>query len=150
MAIRPDQRYDGVVIQGSMPVITQTGTPGYQVMLECAEGHTSFMIWLTEKNRARAEKTFTDVLGIPVEKLGDEAFFEYDLGIKIQGIEVTFGTREETYKGKTTVKVAWLGKRSSGNPAKEVAGFFGKKNGKTETPKPLIDSGPITDDDVPF
>ena len=58
MSIKADTKYNGVVAPGSQLYETQTGTLGYQVMLECPDGPTSFVIWLTQKNRERARRYF--------------------------------------------------------------------------------------------
>ena len=43
-------------------------------MLECADGSTSFVIWLTQKNRERAKKYF-EVLGVDPELLKDPGLY---------------------------------------------------------------------------
>ena len=92
--IKADFKYNGVVAPGSQLYESQTGTLGYQVMLECPEGSTDFVIWLTDKNRKRAEKFF-EVLGVDPGKLKDPDYIEYQLGLDIEGHEVSFGTRSE-------------------------------------------------------
>lgn len=145
MAIKPGKKYHGNVGHGSELRETQTGSLGYQVMLECEDGETSYTIWLTPKNRERAIKTFTEALGVPAEKLQDANYVELQMSSDIAGREVTFTTEEEEYKGKTRIKVAFLFKRSmtnGGSPAKAAASFF--KGGGP----PAAD--PITDEDIPF
>ncbi len=70
MSIKADTKYYGVVAPGSQLYETQTGTLGYQVMLECPDGPTSFVIWLTQKNRERARR-YCEVLGVDPELLKD-------------------------------------------------------------------------------
>ena len=41
MSVKADTKYNGVVAPQSQLYETQTGTLGYQVMLECADGATS-------------------------------------------------------------------------------------------------------------
>ena len=89
MNIKADARYNGIVAPGSQLYETQTGTLGYQVMLECADGSTSFVIWLTQKNRERAKKHF-EVLGVDPARLKDPGYIEYQLGLDIEGREVSF------------------------------------------------------------
>lgn len=48
--LRPDEKYQGRVREGSALIESQGGTLGYQVMLECEDGRTFFTIWITEKN----------------------------------------------------------------------------------------------------
>ena len=124
MNIKADARYNGIVAPGSQLYETQTGTLGYQVMLECADGSTSFVIWLTQKNRERAKKYF-EVLGVDPARLKDPGYIEYQLGLDIEGREVSFGTRDEEYNGKHSVKVVWIGKRSDPNLSRSAARFFG-------------------------
>ncbi len=122
--IKADSRYNGIVAPGSQLYETQTGTLGYQVMLECPEGATSFVIWLTDKNRERAKKYF-EVLGVGSEALKDSGYIEYQLGLDIEGREVSFGTKDEEFNGKHSVKVVWIGKKSDPNLSRSAARFFG-------------------------
>ncbi len=133
------KKYHGTVGHGSELIQSQSGTLGYQVNLECEDGETSYVIWLTPKTKQNAEKAFTEALGVPKEKLLNGNYIELQLGLDIAGREVTFVCQEEEYKGKSKIKVAWLFKRSAagaGSPAKAAAAFFSG----TE----------ITDDDIPF
>ena len=127
--IKADFKYNGVVAPGSQLYESQTGTLGYQVMLECAEGSTDFVIWLTDKNRKRAEKFF-EVLGVDPGKLKDPDYIEYQLGLDIEGREVSFGTRSEEYNGRQSVKVFWIGKKSNPNLSRGAARFFGAPIGE--------------------
>ena len=141
MSIRADEKYNGVVAAGSCLYETFSGTVGYQVMLECEEGRASYIIWLTPKNRERAQKCF-ELLGISEEQLKKPSFFENELAQTIEGKEVSFGTAEEEWKGKRSVKVSWIGKASTtiGQKVPSVAAqFFGGE-------RPVE----ITDDDIPF
>ncbi len=139
MSLKSDMKYNGVVAPGSQLYETQTGTLGYQVMLECPDGSTSFVIWLTQKNRERARRYF-EVLGIDPELLKDSGYIEYQLGLDIEGREVSFGTKDDEYRGKHDVKVVWIGKRSDPNLSRSAARFFGSTT---------TDSG-IPGDDIPF
>ncbi len=133
MSVKADTKYNGVVAPGSQLYETQTGTLGYQVMLECPDGATSFVIWLTQKNRDRARRYF-EVLGIDPELLKDSGYIEYQLGLDIEGREVSFGTKDEEYNGKHSVKVVWIGKPANPNLSRSAARFFG---------------GTIADGDIP-
>jgi len=124
MTLKADAKYNGTVGPGSALYETQTGTLGYQVMLECADGSTSFVIWLTQKNRDRARK-FLEILGVDPERLKDSGYIEYQLGLDIEGREVSFGTKEEEYNGRRSVKVVWIGKKSDPNLSRSAARFFG-------------------------
>jgi hypothetical protein len=122
--IKADSRYNGTVAPGSALYETQTGTLGYQVMLECQEGSTSFVIWLTDKNRERARKYF-EILGVAPEMLKDPSYIEYQLGLDIEGREVSFGTKDEEYNGKHSVKVVWIGRKTDPNMSRSAAQYFG-------------------------
>ncbi len=132
MSIKADTKYNGAVAPGSSLYETQTGTLGYQVMLECPDGPTSFVIWLTQKNRERARRYF-EVLGVDPEHLKDSSYIEYQLGLDIEGRELSFGTKEEEYNGRHSVKVVWIGKRSDPNLSRSAARFFGGSAGDGET-----------------
>jgi len=155
MGIKADWKYNGTVRAGSGLVESGTGTPSYQVMLTCEDGDTSFQIWLTEKNKERATKAF-ETLGVPADKLKDAQFFEYEMGGIIEGVEVSFGTREEEYRGKRTVKVAWIGKPSAalaGSLSSAAAAFFGGKAEAADEKRPTAvgaAGATIEDDDIPF
>lgn len=147
MAIRAGQKYHGNVTSGSEIIQSQSGSLGYQVQLECNDGATSYVIWMTPKNRERAEKVFKDALGITSEQLMDENYIELQMAADISGREVTFVTVEEEYKGKTTTKVAFLFPRSAlagKSPGKAVASFFGRGVG------PVTAANPIDDSEIPF
>ena len=131
MSLRADTRYNGIVAPGSQLYETQTGTLGYQVMLECPDGPTSFVIWLTQKNRERAKKYF-EVLGVDQERLKDPGYIEYQLGLDIEGREVSFGTKEEEFNGRQSVKVVWIGRKSDPNLSRSAARFFGGTTGDGE------------------
>ena len=133
MSIKADTKYNGIVAPGSQLYETQTGTLGYQVMLECPDGSTSFVIWLTQKNRERARRYF-EALGVDPELLKDSGYIEYQLGLDIEGREVSFGTKEDEYNGKRSVKVVWIGKRSDPNLSRSAARFFGATIGDGEIP----------------
>ena len=148
MSIKADTKYAGTVASGSQLFETQTGTLGYQVMLECADGATSFVIWLTDKNRERADKYFR-ILGVDPQRLKDPGYIEHQLGLDIDGKEISFGTKEETYNGRISVKVSWIGKKSDPNLSRGAARFFGGNPGDKEDGNPPGASG-ITDDDIPF
>ncbi len=101
-------------------------------MLECGDGPTSFVIWLPQKNRERARRYF-DVLGVDPEFLRDSSYIEYQLGLDIEGRELSFGTKEEEYNGKRNVKVVWIGKRTDPNLSRSAARFFSAP-GEAEMP----------------
>jgi hypothetical protein len=141
MGLKADFKYHGTVASGSQLMESSSGTPGFQVMLECEDGNASFVIWLTEKNRKNADK-YLKVLELDQSKLQDTTYLEYGLGQEIEGRKVTFGTKAEEYNGKTTVRVSWIGKASSDNLARTVSKYFG---GNPPETKPVI-----TDEDIPF
>jgi len=130
--IKADCRYNGVVAPGSQLYEAQTGKLGYQVMLECPEGSTSFVIWLTDNNRERARKYF-EILGVDPELLKDPNYIEYQLGLDIEGREVSFGTKDEEYNGRHSVKVVWIGRKPDPNRSRSAARFFGGAAGDEET-----------------
>jgi len=130
--IKADCKYNGTVAPGSQLYETQTGTLGYQVMLECPEGSTSFVIWLTDKNRERARKYF-EILGVDSAMLKDPGYIEYQLGLDIEGREVSFGTKDEEYNGKHSVKVVWIGRKSDPNLSRSAARYFGAAIGGENT-----------------
>jgi hypothetical protein len=119
MGIKANQRYEGTVGESSRLFVANSGTVGYQVALTCADGETDFVIWLTDKNREKAEK-YLDILGVPKDKRKNRTYWELQMALDISGHEVVFGTVEEVFRDKPTVKVAWIGAKSDA-----VADVFG-------------------------
>lgn len=146
MAIRAEMKYHGTVAPGSSIVESRNGTLSFQVMLECEDGDAYFPIWLTDKNKEKAIKTL-EMLGADPAKLNSSNYLELELPNLITGKEVSFGTREEEYNGKKTVKVAWIGKKTDPNAFKGAAKFFGSTQNGNQTPE--TEKG-ITDEDIPF
>ncbi|MBM3789491.1 MAG: hypothetical protein FJW35_03965 [Acidobacteria bacterium] len=100
-------------------------------MLECPDGSTSFVIRLTQKNCERARRYF-EVLGVDPEQLKNPGYIEYQLGLDIEGRQVSFGTKEEEYNGRHSMKVVWIGKRSDPNLSRSAAPFFCGAGGDAE------------------
>lgn len=152
MPVKAEQKYNGTVTSGSSLIETQTGTLGYQVNLECEDGETAFVIWLTKKNQERAVKVFTEALGVDAAKLTDPNFLEHELAQQIEGREVSFGTGWNEYKGKKTMQVQWLGKKRDsldGSIHTAAATFFGGAVGGGDIGNGQADGG-LEDDDIPF
>jgi hypothetical protein len=139
MSLKPDMKYNGTVGPGSHLYESQTGSLGYQVILDCPDGSTTFTIWLTQKTRERAKKYF-ELLGVDPELLKDPGHLEYQLGMDIEGREVSFGTKDEEYNGKRSLKVVWIGKKSAPNLSRSAARFFGATTTGGET----------ADEEIPF
>jgi hypothetical protein len=146
MPLKADQKYDGKIAEGSYFAYSASGNLALYIRLECIDGSSSFPLWLTEKNREKAIKTLVS-LGADAGKLSDQNYLDYELVPLITGKEVTFGTREETYQGKSSIKVSWIGKRTDPNVARGAAKFFSNTNTDSNaTPK----QGEIDDSDIPF
>ena len=154
MPIRADKKYNGTVGSGGALVETQRGTMGYQIPLTCEDGETSFTIWFTDKNRENALKQFA-ALGINEEQLNDPNFLEHELAQQIDGVEVSFGTKEEVYNSKRSVKVVWIGKKSEAleaGLAQAAASFFANKTPSASSRRGQGNgqSDQLEDDDIPF
>ena len=125
MTLRADIIYQGKVGEGSYPCQSQKkGTSGYVVMLECDDGNTEFTIWLTPKNKENA-KMYFEILGVDFEKMKSATYIAMQLAHDIAGKDIAFQTKSETWNDKTRVKVDRLMLPSQGDPAKDVAAFFG-------------------------
>ena len=144
MTLKADTRYAGTIVDGGI-YEANSGTLGYQLLLNCEDGATDFVIWLTPKSKEKAEKTFVS-LGIDPKALRSEIGIE-GISSQLAGMEVVFGTREEEYLGKKRVKVSWVGKpkeggASAGSPLARAAAFF------ADEPKP--EHTQADEDSVPF
>ena len=137
MPIKPDRKYDGTIGPGAYFAYSTKGSLGFFIPLECEDGNTTFTLWLTEKNREKAMKTL-EMLGADTAKLGNQNYIEMEMPNLISGKEISFGTKDEEYNGKTSTKVSWIGKRTDKDVAHGAAEFFGVKQ------------DPIGDNDIPF
>jgi hypothetical protein len=146
MSLKADHKYQGRISPGSSLTESQTGTLSFQVMIECEDGDTFFPIWLTEKNREKAKKQF-EIIGADTSKLNNANYLDMELAVSIVGKEISFGTKEEEYNGKRSIKVSWIGKKSDPNLARGAASFFG---GNSDQPTKSADDSPIGDGDIPF
>lgn len=150
MSIKADTKYAGTIGPGSQLYVSNNGTMAYQVNLECADGSTSFAIWLTEKNRERANKYF-EIIGADLNRLKEPNYLEYELAQIIEGREVSFGTKEEEYQGNYKIKVSWIGKRTDPNLPRAAARYFGGSVPDVEQGnRSVTKDDPITDADIPF
>lgn len=150
MSLRADTRYTGTVARGTL-VESGKGTPGFELLFECEEGSMVHTIWLTAAtiDKGYAQKDFA-VFDVTEEQLQSESFLRDELPLAIVGKPVTFGTKEEEYKGEVKVKCAWIGKPKAPTAATlegSVAAMFrGEKAGTAlASPDPEF-----TDDDIPF
>jgi len=124
MAFVDKGRYTGRVTRAKLTE-SQKGTPGFEILIECEEGAMTHTIWITAKNIDRAVKDFA-VFDVSEEMLDSETFLRDVLPEKIIGKLVTFGTKEETYQDKTSIKCAWINKGRDASESLEasVAGIF--------------------------
>lgn len=139
MGFRPKQGYNFTVLGGNLMQSQAKGTPGFQVFLENEEnGETEYTIWLTPKNKAKAEADFA-TLGVGGDDLRNSSFLSHQIGDAIKGREVYGYMVEEEYNGKTSIKVGSIGQKRAGSTTElgnTVASFFGAEL--------------LTDDEIPF
>lgn len=141
MPFAADREYDGSIIHAAT-IFSQSGTCGIQVTLEAEPGNIDHVFWLTDKTSERV-KADLKKLGCTDAELMSETALE-NIGQILSGRECRFTTVEETYQGKTKIKVRFVNpRRGTGqtSAAATAAAMFG---GKPKT------AAPITDDDIPF
>lgn len=152
MSLRADSRYTGEVTRGTL-VESAKGTPGFEIMIECDEGTMIHTIWITPKTIEYAVKDFA-IFDVTEEQLGRESFLRDELPLTIVGKPVTFGTKEEVYKGEAKVKCAWLGKPKGPTSATlegSVAAMFRGEAAPVARAEVKAPGDPsILDDDIPF
>ncbi len=68
---------------------------------------------------------YFEVLGVDPELLKDPGYIENQMDLDIEGHEVSFGTKDEEYNCKHSVKVVWIGKKSDPNLSRSAARLFG-------------------------
>jgi hypothetical protein len=150
MGLRADTRYTGSVTRGNL-IESGKGTPGFEILIECDEGSMVHTIWLTPAtiDKGYAQKDFA-VFDVTEEQLQSESFLRNQLPVAIVGKPVTFGTKEDEYKGEVKVKCAWIGKPKGPTAATlegSVAAMFrGEKATAVKAPGDLS----ILDEDIPF
>ena len=155
MGPRADEKYLGTVTGGRL-VESSKGTPGLQFDIEeQTTGDQIFhTIWLSAKSKEYAEKDL-EVLGITAAHRSDASFWSYKLDEHLRGQSIAYGTKSEEYKGKTSIRVAWISKpRTSDGLAGErglataAASLFGgaAAESKPETQGENL----IGDDEIPF
>jgi hypothetical protein len=161
MALREGERYTGVVVEGSKLFQSNSKkTPGFQVQLELETGGpfkepTDYIIWLTPKNKARAERDF-ETLGIQPEKLRSRSFVEFELAQAVVGAAIECELKAETYNNQTKLKVNWIAPLGATNETELVGAFvgvFGGDSAAPPSPPPPSFGGPPPpgeDDDIPF
>lgn len=145
MSVKAEKKYAGEIMEGAYFYYTSKGSLSFNIPIKCEDGTITFDLWLTDKNKERATKTL-EMLGADKDKLSNQNYLEDKLPSMIVGKKISFGTNLETYNGKDTVKVVWIGKPTDPNVARGAASFFG--GGSTETPEDI--SRPIDDNDIPF
>ena len=126
MSFHPDQRYTGTVARGAL-IESAKGTPGFEIQMECDEGVMFHTIWITPKTKEYALKDFA-VLDVTESQLANASFLANELPLMVVGKPISFGTKEEEYKGVSKVKCAWIGKPkapASSSLEKSVAMMFG-------------------------
>jgi hypothetical protein len=146
MPLQPDMKYNGTVMSNSGAIESQSGTYGYEIWIECEDGRIRHTFWITPKTADKVRKQLV-LLGANESRLGEMNYWEYELKDDIAGAEISFGTKEEEYNGKTSVRVNWIGKRSQGKPHVALAKMFG---GAVAEP-PAEEQPPVIDDsEIPF
>jgi hypothetical protein len=145
MSLKADKKYSGVITPGSYFSYSVNGNLAFNIMIECEDGSCSFPLWLTEKNREKAIKTLVS-LGADKDKLSSQTYLDMELSNTITGKEISFGTREDEYNGKVSVKISWIGKHTEENVAKGASNFFSGKSGNG----PVTEEDPIDSSDIPF
>jgi hypothetical protein len=152
MAIRANKKYTGTVTGGAFFESSMNLTPGYQVFLECEDGDTDYVIWLTEKNRKKVARDFK-VLGADMSRMKEPQYLQYELSGVITGKNVTFEARDEEWRGEVKTKVAWIGRVSAASEEEiigSVSAFFAQQQ-TLGTVRDPVDNGPaIDDEDIPF
>lgn len=150
MPLKADMKYDGTIQPGAYFSYSMNGNLGFQIPIMCDDGQAWFTLWLTEKNRDKATKTLI-MLGADPDKLSSQSYLENFLPNAISGKEISFGTKEDTYNDKTTVKISWIGKRTDPDVSKGAASFFGgKKISAPAGPPPPESEFHVDESDVPF
>lgn len=145
MSFRADARYTGTVVSGSL-IESAKGTPGFEIQMECDEGVMFHTIWITEKTKEYAVKDFA-VLDVTESQLANSSFLANQLPLVVQGKPISFGTKEEEYKGNVKIKCAWIGKPKAPK-SDTLEGSVAKMFGGAAEPDTTGDN--LIDDDIPF
>ena len=150
MGLRADTRYTGNVTRGSL-IESGKGTPGFEILIECEDGSMVHTIWLTPAtiDKGYAQKDFA-VFDVTEDQLQSESYLRNELPLAIVGKPVTFGTKEEEYKGEVKVKCAWIGKPKAPTAATLEGSVAAMFRGEKAAAAPAAPAQSIEDDDIPF
>jgi len=140
-------------VSGGALTTSLSGTVGYQIQIEYEDSddgsiaETWFTIWLTEKTREMAARSFA-ALGLTEKQLREPGFLDAEAGDVITGREIAFSTKEETYKGKSSIKVTGIREKNDAlgvSPSEAAARFFGftPKPGEPATVEPELKDDPF-------
>lgn len=167
---KPDRRYVGRVVDGSLCEVGQNKTRAFQLIIDNTDadaGTIDHFIWLTPKNVKRAEKEF-ETLGVDPVKLRSAHFLEYEAPRAVAGAEIAYGTVVDNYNpDDPRVKVKWIGRpgaASTADLAASVAALFGGSSAESAAvgysrdagePAPeemtaALSAGSADDDSIPF
>lgn len=155
MAHRADEKYLGTVTGARLIESAGKGTPGLELTIEEAQTGDMILhtIWLSPKSAEYAARDL-ETLGVTEAMRKDASFWSYKVSEVLPGTQIEYGTRAEEWKGKTTVKVAWIGKPRASSTmgsrglANAAAALFGGED-KPDTKAENL-AAPITDDEIPF
>ena len=131
-------RYTGEITTAALIESSMKGTPGLELYINGEQGATSYTVWLTPKNRERAERDL-GLLGVRPGDLKLPTFWE-NVGTLLSGKPICFGFAEEDFNGKKRLKISYIAgpkSESAGNLAAKAAGLFGSP-------------APADDADIPF
>ena len=146
-----------VEVTGAGLTESQGGTPGIIVYFKNEHGDMDTTMWVTEKTAVFVSKNLT-TLGFDTSLLGGDDWLSQleNVGATIKGNRVKIVCDEETYQGKTEVKVKWINdatRVAAGSSKQRLAALLsGKPAGLVSAPRRQEPppSAPLTDDDLPF
>lgn len=174
---RDGQRYNVTIENADIVQSERTGSKGVQIaFLSQEHGSISHTIWITPRTQERAAKDL-ETLGVKPEQMVSASFWACPADY-LHGARCSIKCREEEWKGKPQIKVAYVNPWRDIDPeegltvAQELAAMFGGKPAQRPKPaaqpdqrrRPTVEemqrtpapapppagSWEATDDDIPF
>jgi hypothetical protein len=136
MAIQADWKYNVTVTSASLMKSAKKGTPGLQLSLETEDGDTiEHVLYLTDSTKVSTAKALV-ALGVKGEDIRKKIFWE-NVGSILPNHKGSITTIEETWQGKSRIKVQWI------NEPISEAGGTGTSEEIAADAVSLFDDGPV-------
>lgn len=105
MPIEANMKYI-VGVTSAQTTKSKEGTLGLHVVFTCDEGSIEDTLWCTEGAKEKTKKSLT-AMGVPVAVLSTAEFWRNPFPV-LKNSKAQIVTEEDSYNGKTRVRVKWI------------------------------------------